>query len=99
MILRLWRGPGSKSRGRWLARVAPQPGSLHRYRFGRVHRREPAVSIVFASAGKRQKFLLQLFGDGAAESSSDLDPVDRADRRNLHRRAGEEHLIGDVASP
>ena len=43
-----------------------------------------------------EETLLQRLGDRPARAVADRDLVDRADRRDLDRRAAEEHLVGQV---
>src|SRR5215208_5964644 len=57
---------------------------------------EPPVTVGKLSTGNSEILLLDGHRDGAWAPRSDLDPVDRADRRQLGGGTGEEELVGDV---
>src|SRR5208282_2972917 len=57
---------------------------------------EPVVFIGGAAIKQTEEGLLQAFGDWPAPAGANLDAIDRADRRDLYRRAAEEQLIGQV---
>src|SRR5688572_28549090 len=65
-------------------------------RLARIDIREPIVAVRDVTLDDAEELLLEGGGDRAARAGSDLDLVDRADRRDLDGRADEERLVADV---
>src|SRR5450755_3572812 len=57
---------------------------------------EPGPGIGGGTREQPEECPLQLLGDRAAATRADCNAIDRADRRDLGGRAGEEQLIGQV---
>src|SRR5664279_4981873 len=77
--------------------------SLERWRlygdwFGGVdlYRRQPAEAIRLEAVGYSVELVGDFLRDFAGLAVADKDAVDRADRRNLRSRTGEEDFVGNV---
>ena len=57
---------------------------------------QPVGVFRIAATDDVEEGALDFFGDRAARSAAQLDPVEFADGRDFSGRAGEEGLIGDV---
>src|ERR1700678_4073083 len=54
------------------------------------------MTVGLDPAGKREEFVLDALGQRTTRAYAYFDPVNRANRRDLHGSAAEENLLGDI---